>query len=384
MSKRRLAVCVFIGCCVLAATGPHTLADDDPAALLNQAQEQQNKIQVEKQNARGKLGQVYWQTQEAKAQLQAVQQELKLAQSRQAEVDRELKTTRASLGLLEAALKQSQGQYQERKAVLGRRVRAIQENGRVSYLGVLVGSHSFADFVSRMDLLKQIVQQDSRLMREVRAQKQTLEKQRQAVADRTAQLTALQAEAVRTVQTVQAKEAAQEQIIAALDRSQAELQAQLAEYDRQQAVVEQQIYEFQLRLNRIAGKFAPVHPLRGKLVITSDFGPRIHPVFGVSSFHGGTDFAANSGDPIFAIEDGVVIHAGWDDVYGNRLVIDHGSGIASWYGHAQVLLVDVGDAVKQGQTIARADSTGLSTGPHLHLEIRVNNVRQNPLNYLAP
>ena len=98
--------------------------------------------------------------------------------------------------------------------------------------------------------------------------------------------------------------------------------------------------------------------------------------------HGGTDFGAPRGTPILAIEDGVVIARRYDSVYGNLLIIDHGGGIASWYGHADSYLVGEGETVTQGQQVGKVGSTGYSTGPHLHLEIRVNNVKKDPMSYM--
>ncbi len=98
--------------------------------------------------------------------------------------------------------------------------------------------------------------------------------------------------------------------------------------------------------------------------------------------HSGLDIGDKMGNPIYAAESGKVERAGWNNGYGNNVVINHGNGIKTLYGHSSKLLVKVGDTVSRGETIALIGSTGWSTGPHLHLEIRVNEVRQNPLNYI--
>lgn len=117
-------------------------------------------------------------------------------------------------------------------------------------------------------------------------------------------------------------------------------------------------------------------PLAG--VITSGFGWRN------KEFHHGLDLAAESGTPVKAIEAGKVLFSGWkNSIYGNTVVIDHGAGITSWYAHNSKLLVQKGDWVKPGQVVALVGSTGRSTGPHLHLEIRINDQAVDPKRYLA-
>ena len=98
--------------------------------------------------------------------------------------------------------------------------------------------------------------------------------------------------------------------------------------------------------------------------------------------HSGVDIGDKSGNPIYAAESGKVVRAGWSRGYGYNIVINHGDGFETLYGHASKLLVETGDTVSRGQTIALVGSTGWSTGPHLHIEVRVNDVRQNPLNYI--
>ena len=119
-------------------------------------------------------------------------------------------------------------------------------------------------------------------------------------------------------------------------------------------------------------------PVSGK--ITSYFGYRT--IFGSYSYHGGIDIAAAHGKAITASDGGTVVWSGYQGTYGYLVIIDHGNGVQSYYGHCSKLLVSAGDKVYQGQTIARVGSTGRSTGDHCHFEIRINGTRVNPLSYL--
>jgi len=116
--------------------------------------------------------------------------------------------------------------------------------------------------------------------------------------------------------------------------------------------------------------------------ITQLFGPNHDPFTGAAGFHPGVDFGAPMGTPIHAAGDGVVVFAGVESGYGNYTCINHGNGIATCYGHQSLLLVKVGDQVKRGQVIGLVGSTGYSTGPHLHFEVRINGAVTDPLPWL--
>lgn len=121
-------------------------------------------------------------------------------------------------------------------------------------------------------------------------------------------------------------------------------------------------------------------PLHGE--ITSPFGYRTHPIFGTRIYHSGIDIAADTGDPVRAADSGVIESAGWLGGYGYAVIINHGNGLATLYGHNSELLVSEGQRVAKGQVISRAGSTGWSTGPHLHFEVRQDGSPVNPLNFL--
>ncbi|MDH3755606.1 MAG: M23 family metallopeptidase, partial [Acidimicrobiia bacterium] len=123
-----------------------------------------------------------------------------------------------------------------------------------------------------------------------------------------------------------------------------------------------------------------IWPVNGTVVST--FGFRIHPIFGTERFHSGIDINAGSGVPIAATAAGVVITAGWMDGYGNTVIINHGGGVTSLYGHQSALAVSVGGSVGQGEVIGYVGSTGWSTGPHLHFEIRIDSSPVDPLGFL--
>lgn len=119
--------------------------------------------------------------------------------------------------------------------------------------------------------------------------------------------------------------------------------------------------------------------------LSSRFGTRRHPVLGTSRMHKGVDYAASTGTPIMAAGDARVVSAGWQGGYGNAVVLDHGRGYTTLYGHmSRTAKLKRGQSIKQGQVIGYVGSTGMSTGPHLHYEFRINGVHRNPLQHTMP
>lgn len=361
-------------------TAPPALADD-LQAMLEQAQRELQEVQRRQQEVRNALADVAYQAELAEAQLKVVETELIQANNHLAVVTSELEATTAELEQIEADLAQAQAEYEAKEAVLGARIRAIRENGRVNYLEVLLGATSFRDFTGRLEVLSMVLQKDRELFESIKADKLALEEKQRQVADRKSRLTQLVAEAESYRDTVAAKRAEQEQVSRSLQESRRALEAQLDEYDRYTEELAQRVAEIVRQMNRQGGKFAPIVPV-SPVIITDSFGMRDHPILGGRRMHYGTDLAAYYGQPVYACEDGVVISAGWDDVYGYLVIIDHGGGITSWYAHNSSILVSVNQTVTQGQQIAAAGSTGWSTGPHVHWEIHVDGERKDPMSFI--
>jgi len=233
---------------------------------------------------------------------------------------------------------------------------------------------------------------------------------RAGAAGRYAELVAMQEaeEAkVKAVETAIADEvAALVETAASIDVAKADLEvkrtALSVEYDRQEALlvdVEAAIYEFEGEITALAREEAsikskiraasePTGTKPGQLVrpvpgaISSGFGPRVHPILGTMRMHNGVDMNASQGDAIKAAAAGTVILAGVKGGFGNTIVIDHGGGMVTLYAHQSRLGASVGQKVTAGETIGYIGSTGLSTGPHLHFEVRINGIAKNPTNYI--
>ena len=311
-----------------------------------------------------------------------------------------LDETLARISENETKLHNLEKTYNQKHEVLMVRVRDIYINGQVSYLDVLFGSKDFNDFFTRMDLLKRVIKKDYDLVQDILSQQAELKKVRnQLETDKNIQSElAKKAEEAKEIKL--AKVAKQQALIDKMNTDKAVYDRQ---YDEMMAASEQVAKLIQQskykpppsppqpssssssssgEVYRAApsGSGGMIWPVSGP--ITSPFGWRTHPIFGNQRFHSGLDIGADYGVPIHAAKAGTVSHAGWIGGYGNTVMIEHGDGIVTLYGHNQSLNVSVGQQVSQGQVIAYCGSTGNSTGPHCHFEVRLNGEPVSPYNYL--
>lgn len=292
----------------------------------------------------------------------------------------ELNETLARLEENEEKLAAAEIEYERKSTALGNRVRDIYINGQISYVDVLFGAKDFADLLTRMDLLKRVIKQDYDLVHEVLEQRDAMAALQEALEKDKAAQEPLEKKAREARLAMEDKVAAQQALIdqmkydkETIDRKQDEARAASERITRM-------LQRSGLRNLPVQGSGAMIWPLSGP--ITSPFGWRTHPITGAQRFHSGIDIGGDYGDPIYAAQAGTVEYAGWISGYGNAVIINHGGGISTLYGHCQSLEVSTGQSVAQGELIAECGSTGNSTGPHCHFEVRVSGEPVNPLEYL--
>ena len=188
----------------------------------------------------------------------------------------------------------------------------------------------------------------------------------------------------RTTRTLQNTKKMRENFIAKLSDEEKNLQEKIDEINQQYDIVNQQILALAqqgIDTAYIGGELE--WPVPGYTRITSKFAMRVHPITGQYKLHTGVDIGAPEGANFVPANDGIVVKAELNAAYGNMVIIDHGGGISTLYAHGSAILVEVGQSVKRGDSILKVGSTGYSTGPHAHFEVRINGVATDPLPYIT-
>ena len=383
-----LVTSLLCGSIMMATPYWYQAQDEDLTNQLSNIQQQLTNEANKKSEAEKTIGTVYEQLHAIQIELDTATAELKQVQADRIRLDQDITKT-------EAELKAAQERLQSREKVFYKRVRDIYINGRLSYLDVVVGSKDFSDFANRMEMLKRILQADMELIN-------TIKTEREEIASKKAKLEADRAKVLELEKVAQEKQTiinqkkAERQAVLeramndrdTADRAYNELMASSASIT---AMLQQRAAEraaAAAAASQGGGATTTWVQGTGQLAapvnapITSDFGWRIHPIYGTSRLHAGTDFGVDEGTPVHAADGGVVVEAGWISGYGYTVIIDHGNGMSTLYAHNSDVAVSPGQTVSKGQVVSYSGNTGGSTGPHLHFEVRINGEPADPMGYL--
>lgn len=422
----RVLIAVFIGLSLMAPAALATQLGDKRSELQNiQTQIQVNKVLQDavKKNQAEILKKIELNDQQIvqlQKDLDSLQVELTGTAAKKLTTEAQLKQAQNELTTAQTELVTAQEKLAKRREVFNARLVLTYKDGGPNVIAFLLGSENFKDLVGRIKLVTIITENDGKLMADMQTlSKNTSDKIIQienkqktivgahlTIVNDENRIKAVQGEITAKQQALQGEQGNQQSLLAQAQREKIQLeeaesmlqassdmiagqiraiQAQELEQQRQQAqkLGAQSIgtvgspNPVSSELPSSQGFIWPVHAR-----ITSPFGWRFHPVLGYSRMHTGIDLGVGDGTPVRAAKSGKVIIAGWMGGYGNVVVIDHGGGISTLYGHNSKLDVSVGQTVEQGQVISHSGSTGLSTGPHLHFEIRVDGNPQDPVKFL--
>ena len=365
---------------ILGGAGAVTQSEID-ALKAEQAASQARQDELEEQLADVEADQAEAQQrrQLLQAQLDAINNEIENIDKQIAYYDQEIAQKEAEQAEAEA---NEEAQYE----LFCQRVRAMEEEGTVSYWSILFNSESFSEMLDRLADIDAVMDYDNQVMDELiaireeiialRTQLETSRAEEQAARDQQAAKQAEQqakvAEAQELLDQINADVAEVNRQLDAESEAAAEIQAEIAQKQKQ--------LEEQRRQNNITidSETSYLWPLPGYYRLSSLFGYRIHPITGEAHSHTGIDIPAPGNTPILACKSGQVVTSAYHYSYGNYVVIDHGNGNSTLYAHMSSRAVSEGDMVTQGQTIGYVGTTGSSTGNHLHLEVRDNYTRVDP------
>lgn len=383
-------VCALVFICASLAHSTQVSAEDTLAGLqqqysnisdrINQIAEDKKKIQQSINNAKSELEKERATKNYLDQQIMYTKEEIQLVEEQIAVLDSEL-------FIKQNEIDDKQADHENNYQLFRQRLRAMYMYDDATTLGILLGTQSFSDFLTKADTVSRVAEHDRNLMAKLDMEKKELEVQRADLEERKDVQQALK------VQAEEKKSTLTQQVNAAAARIEdiSELEAQFTQ-DLAEAQAKQQAMQAELNavLQKIEWSKNPYiggvmrWPVDNFTQISSDYGWR----FANTDYHTGIDITGPGvyNQPVRAANAGTVKIANWSYVpgrgYGIYVLIDHGGTISTLYGHLCNITVNVGDVVEQGQQIGNVGSTGWSTGPHLHFEVRVNGSHTNPMPYL--
>lgn len=382
MRKILCAILVLILCSIsIYSFAENTISNNDITELQKQQKEFQNQIQDYGEQLTGVQGELT----ENLEQIQKLDEKITDTEKEIEEFNKKIEKLTKNIKNLDERLKVATDKYNKQKKLLETRLVAMYESGESEYLDVLVSSTSMSDFVSSYFLISEIASYDTQLLNEVDEKKQIIEMANERLSENLEQLSIIKKNKETNSKILQNTKTLRENYISKLSDKEKDIQTKIDEYNTQFSQVNREILEIALSSGMYTDYIGGVMawPVPGHTLITSPYSMRVHPITGVYKLHTGVDISAPIGADFIATADGVVTKANYNGAYGNMVMIDHGGGISTLYAHGSEILVQVGQVVKRGEPVLKVGSTGYSTGPHAHFEVRINGVPTNPMDYIT-
>lgn len=411
MNKRKIRAAVALCLSVLMMGTVVSEAFPVPAYAVTQSQidelkEQRNVIRAQRQEKQAIVEALEAEKADVVAQKQAMDERNMYTLQQIQLNNQEIELYDEMIAEKAAELEEAQRLENEQLERYRARVRAMEENGGYNILAIISKSDSFSDMLTAMDDVGEIMESDRQLEDAYIAARENTESVKADYEDTRSELEDLKAQLKAEQEELEKDIEEAIQIILDLENDlenrQAEYDAIMAAEDAANATIDKLVAELEAQRAAEAAAAAAaggggsgggggnanatgsfLWPVASYVYVSSRFGLRVHPITGEKKSHTGIDIASNQGTAVYASDGGSVTLAGWNGGYGNCIMIDHGNGYVTLYGHLSSISVSVGQTVSQGATIGAVGSTGNSTGPHLHFEVLKNGTRIDPEQFFS-
>jgi murein DD-endopeptidase MepM/ murein hydrolase activator NlpD len=355
-----------------------------PTGSLEELQQQQQNVEAERSKLDQQRRQIDSSEQSAQRKLRGLHKNIKTTAKEISQNESRLQQESQRLKRLQLELSKAEASYNKQQTATVARLRFWQRQRGSSGWAVLLQSKDLNEFLDRRYQLRQVYQADRQILARLKADADALSQRRNQVETQKNQIALLTQQLLAQKLDYQ-QEAKQQQALISrlrLDRTALEAAEQqlVKDSDNIAILIQQKLGISNPSNSWKRGKGLLSYPCQG--ILTSGFGYRIHPILGDARFHSGLDFGADFGTPVRAAMGGKVLFAGWYGGYGQTIMIDHGNNLVTLYGHTSEIYVSPGQTIQRGDTVAAVGSTGLSTGPHLHFEVRVGGEPVDPSDYL--
>ena len=368
---------------------------------INNLKEQATSLNGKKNDLKKKLAALGDDKSKAVEQKSLLDQQCEVLQGEIDNISAQIREYDKLIAETTAEIAENEAQEAEQYELFCKRVRAMEENGKVSYWEMLFKAKSFSDLLSRIDFINEVMDYDKRVMEELQelrrqlAEKRTsLEESKAGQVEAKKALDARRAElqtqldaANALVKKIRSEEGEYANAIQAYEKEEDDIQAKIVRLSKELEAQNNKGGGGNANTNVITsqmGKNGYMWPVKNSRKITSPYGVRIHPLTGKKRKHNGVDIGGvGFTSEVLASKAGTVIVSQRSNSYGNYIVVDHGPGNTTLYAHLSKRLVSAGQKVKQGQVLGITGSTGNSNGPHLHFEVTEGGSRVDPLQYLT-
>ena len=388
---------------------------------INGLKAEREEIQDQISDLEGQIDENMSEIEKIIAKKNAIDQEIALLCQQIENINKQITAYGLLIADKQDELDEARARYTELNAKNKARIRAMEENGRVSYWSVLFEANSFSDLLDRLQMIEEIAKADQRRLQEMRDAAQAVEEAQAALAAEKAEMEQVRAELGETQKNLEQKRQEADAILVELNAqgdaledlleqqhdADEKLQAEIAKSEKEynEALRKEEEEERKRREEEEKKKQEALQQQQQQQkpstkpdstvtagikwtmpctyrYLSSPYGYRVHPVYGTWKFHSGVDLAGPQGTPIVATRDGTVTAAAYNSGNGYYVSINHGDGFSSSYLHMTHYVVSKGQKVSAGQVIGYMGSTGISTGPHLHFTIYYNGSTVNPADYL--
>ena len=379
----RVQTLIAVVCLVSLIWAAHPAVSQDNGSLDDLKQHQQ-QIEQQRSAVQKERDRVQNLEKSAQTNLKGIRKNIQVTAGQVQTSETKLKQAAQQLKALQIALDSADRTYRQKQAATGSRLRFLQRQQKSHGWAVLLQSQSLNDFIDRRQQLKRVYKTDRKILTDLKSAAVRLDRQQNQVEQQKNQIALITQELLAQKSEFEAQADYQTKVVDRLKIDRRALEAAEAQLAKDSqgigSLIQKRVAEERAKNGIVVlGTGQMSYPSDGE--ITSGFGWRMHPILGYQRFHSGVDFGADYGSTIRSSDRGLVIFAGWYGGYGNAVIIDHGNSTTTLYGHTSELYVSEGQSVERGQPIAAVGSTGLSTGPHLHFEVRQNGEPVDPMSY---
>lgn len=398
MAKKKFSRFIFIIVALIMALSGFQLIINSlsaEAAAVSQSQidtlkKQQKEIDQRKQEIQSRINELQARQSDSLEEKQMIDEQIQLTQDEIENINDQISQYDQFIAQKEIDVQTAQetenAQWDKYKAS----VRTMEENGAITYISVIFEANSFSDLLGRIDFVREVMQYNQEVYQKLKADKEATidarnslqsakdgkENDKQYLIEKQAELQDKLDASNEYLQKLEADtntaKALYDQIDVSASKIQSEINKKVDELKRQQQ-----------NSGSIKGSGTLIWPVPSCKIVTSPFGTRLHPVYKRYIEHTGADIGAAQGTDVVAADGGTVIISSYESGYGNYIVINHGDGVTTLYGHLSKRLKKVGDSVEKGDLIAKSGSTGLVSGPNMHFEVSIKGTRVDPLKYFT-